>query len=131
MALKTSDFDYSLDPALIAQHPAARREQSRLLVLRRPDGGLSDHVFAELPHILRAGDLLVVNDTAVIPARFLCRREGGGRVEGLFLREVSAGQWEVMLRNAGRCRRGEKLSVEPSDGVVVQLLRRWERGATR
>ncbi len=122
MALKTSDFDYPLDATLIAQRPSDRREQSRLLVLRRPEGRLSDHVFAELPNILRAGDLLVVNDTAVIPARFICRRASGGRVDALFLRELSAGRWEALLRNAGRCRRGQKLTVERAEDVSVELV---------
>ncbi|MCJ7543526.1 MAG: tRNA preQ1(34) S-adenosylmethionine ribosyltransferase-isomerase QueA [Phycisphaerae bacterium] len=126
--MKTSDFDYPLDIALVAQHPSAQRDQSRLLVLRRRDGRVSDHVFSELPGILKAGDLLVVNDTAVIPARFLCRRGGGGRVDGLFLRELSPGRWEVMLRNAGRCRRGETLTVEASPGVVVELGKRLGEG---
>jgi len=121
MALKTSDFDYPLDPALIAQQPAAQRDRSRLLVLRRGDGRMSDHVFSELPALLRAGDLLVANDTAVIPARFTCRRAGGGRIDGLFCREQAPGRWEVLLRNAGRCRAGEKLGVEGSPDTVVQI----------
>lgn len=128
MALKTADFDYPLDSTLIAQHPSARRDQSRLLVLRRRDGRLIDQVFSELPQVLKAGDLLVLNDTAVIPARFLCRRAGGGRVDGLFLREMSQGHWEVMLRNAGRCRRGEKLAVESSQEAVVELGKRLGEG---
>jgi S-adenosylmethionine:tRNA ribosyltransferase-isomerase len=122
MALKTSDFDYPLDPALIAQQPAARRDQSRLLVLRRSDGQMSDHEFRELPELLRAGDLLVVNDTAVIPARFTCRRAGGGRIDGLFCREQAPGRWEVLLRNAGRCRQSEKLGVEGSPDTVVEIV---------
>jgi S-adenosylmethionine:tRNA ribosyltransferase-isomerase len=128
VALKTSDFDYPLDEGLIAQHPSDRRDQSRLLVLHRRDGRLSDHVFAELPPILRAGDLLVLNDTAVIPARFICRRSGGGRVDGLFLRELSAGRWEAMLRSAGRCRRSESLTVEGHQDTSVELGRRLGQG---
>jgi S-adenosylmethionine:tRNA ribosyltransferase-isomerase len=121
VALKTSDFDYPLPPELIAQHPSDRRDQSRLLVLRRRDGQMSDHVFAELPSLLWAGDLLVLNDTAVIPARFICRRAGGGRVEGLFLHELSGDRWEAMLRNASRCRRGERLTIEGAEDATVEL----------
>ncbi len=121
MPLRTSDFDYPLDKTLVAQHPCLRRDRSRLLVLRRRDGQMSDHVFSDLPRLLRAGDLLVVNDTAVIPARFTCRRAGGGRIDGLFCREPSVGRWEVLFRNAGRCRRSEKLSVEGASDVVMEL----------
>jgi len=112
--LKTSDFDFGLDPRLIAQRPAARRDGSRLLRLRRHDGQCSDHTFDQLPQLLRAGDLLVLNDTRVIPARFGCSRPTGGKVDGLFLREPKPGDWEVMLRNAGKCRVGESLSLSLS-----------------
>jgi S-adenosylmethionine:tRNA ribosyltransferase-isomerase len=121
VALRTSDFDYPLDSALIAQQPSARRDRSRLLVLRRCDGQMSDRVFSDLPELLRSGDLVVINDTAVIPARFSCRRSGGGRIDGLFCREESIGRWEVMLRNAGRCRRGETLRVEGFSDVVMEM----------
>ena len=82
-----SDFDYPLDAALIAQQPLPRRDDSRLMVLSRRTGQSELRVFADLPRLLRAGDLLVVNNTRVIPARFFCRRGSGGRIEGLFLRQ--------------------------------------------
>ena len=122
MPLSTPDFDYSLDPALIAQQPSSQRDRSRLLRLRRRDGSTGDHTFSDLPELLRAGDLLVVNDTAVVPARFLCRRAGGARIEGLFLRELSPGHWEVMLRNAARSRGGETLSVQGAGDIAVTLV---------
>jgi S-adenosylmethionine:tRNA ribosyltransferase-isomerase len=84
--VKTSDFDYHLPPDRIAQHPAFRRDASRLLALDRVRGAVSHHAFGDLPKLLRPGDLLVVNDTRVIPARLFgtVRREGAGRVgEGL------------------------------------------------
>lgn len=112
MTLHTSDFDYPLDPSLIAQKPADRREGSRLMRLSRAGGGVTDHTFSELPDLLTEGDLLVVNDTRVIPARFHLRRASGGRIEGLFLRELGTGLWEVMLKGASRCRGGERLDVE-------------------
>jgi len=109
--LTTGDFDYDLPGELIAQTPLGRRDQSRLMVLRRCDGGMSHHLFDELPALLRAGDLLALNDTKVIPARFFAVRAGGGRIEGLFLREPSEGLWEAMLKNASRCRPGEALTL--------------------
>ena len=77
--MKTSDFDYHLPPDSIAQHPAPRRDASRLLTLDRRSGAVAHHGFTELPALLRPGDLLVVNDTRVIPARLfgVVRREGG------------------------------------------------------
>ena len=129
MTLKTSDFDYPLDPALIAQQPLERRDQSRLMVLDRRSGHISHHVFSELPKLLRAGDLLVINDTKVLPARFDARRSSGGRIEGLFCREVSAGRWGVMLKNAGRCKTGEKLFVEGGEDLILSLEKNLGQGA--
>lgn len=82
--MKTSDFDYHLPPDLIAQHPAPRRDASRLLSLDRASGAVAHHGFTELPGLLRPGDLLVVNDTRVIPARLfgVVRREGSAGGHG-------------------------------------------------
>jgi len=121
MTLNTADFDYPLDEELIAQSPADRRDRSRLMLLRRADGALSHHVFADLPTLLRSGDVLVVNDTRVIPARFFCERSTGGRIEGLFCHERPSGAWEVLLRDAGRCRPGEALALRGAPGVRLAL----------
>jgi S-adenosylmethionine:tRNA ribosyltransferase-isomerase len=110
--IRAGDFDYPLDESLIAQEPLARRDQSRLMVLGRGDGRVEHHVFSDLPALLRKGDLLAVNQTLVVPARFACRRKSGGRIEGLFLRELAAGHWEVMLKGAGRCKLGDELPFE-------------------
>ena len=119
--MRTDDFDYSLDPKLIAQQPLPRRDRSRLMVLDRAGGTIEHHVFAELPGLLHRGDVLVINDTRVIPAKFVCRRATGGRLDGLFLRQPAPGLWEVMLRGAGRCGVGEELALAGSDGVRLKL----------
>jgi len=119
--LTASDFDYDLPDRLIAQAPAEPRDSSRLMVLDRWTGAASHHVFRDLPSILSDGDMLVVNDTRVIPARFACRRATGGKIEGLLLRELEPGRWETMLKGAGRCRLGEELSIEGDDGVRLVL----------
>ena len=86
MSYRLDDFDYDLPERLIAQVPADRRDASRLLHVDRAAGGaLRDLHFSDLPALLRPGDLLVVNDTRVIPAKFVTRRATGGRIEGLFL----------------------------------------------
>jgi S-adenosylmethionine:tRNA ribosyltransferase-isomerase len=128
MTPRLSDFDYPLDPALVAQAPAARRDVSRLMVLRRSDGAVAHRVFRDLPELLCKGDLLVVNDTRVLPARFDARRATGGKIEGLFVREPAPGHWEVMLRGAGRCREGEMVQVPAAADVAVVLRRRLGAG---
>jgi len=121
MSLILSDFDYRLPPEMIAQKPLQRRDDSRLMVLNRRDGSLSHRMFRDLPELLRGGDLLVLNDTRVVPARLAARRRTGARIAGLFLRELALGEWEVMLRGAGRCRPGEPLEL--AAGLAEMTLR--------
>ena len=105
--MDVSLFDYHLPPERIAQYPAEQRDASRLLVGDRAGGRCEDRVFAELPDLLRAGDLLVLNDSRVIPARLLGRLDpGGARVELLFLRALGPSRWEALARPAKRCRPG-------------------------
>lgn len=110
--MKTSDFSYELPSELIAQQPAARRDESRLLWLRRDTGDVSHHRFAELPSLLRAGDRLVLNDTKVIPARVRCTKETGGVVELLFTRRLTPMRWEALVRPGRRLRPGTRLRPE-------------------
>jgi S-adenosylmethionine:tRNA ribosyltransferase-isomerase len=109
------DFlDYNLPPHLIAQHPCGERDQSRLLVARRSDLSLSHHVFHELPELLNPDDLLVLNDTRVIPARLFGRRaKTGGKWEGLFLSADADGTWELLCQTRGRLIMGESVEVDP------------------
>ncbi len=109
--IKLETFDYHLPPGLIAQQPPPNRGSSRLMKLCRQTGLVCHHQFSELPGLLRPGDLLVVNDTKVIPAKFFCQRETGGLVEGLYLKSDKSG-WEVLLKNARRCKPGQALIVD-------------------
>ena len=126
--LRAGDFDYPLDAERIAQRPTDRRDESRLMVLSRPEGRIRHRGFADLAELLRDDDLLVLNDTRVIPAKFRCRRGTGGQVEGLFLREPQPGRWEALLKNAGRCKAGELLSRPGAAGLGVRLRRRVAEG---
>jgi S-adenosylmethionine:tRNA ribosyltransferase-isomerase len=113
--LTSADLDYELPDELIAQTPAEPRDASRLLLERRATGAIDDHVFAELPSLLREGDVLVRNDTRVFPARSFFHRATGGRIEVLFLCALTAPspageRWEALLR--GRPRREEVLESE-------------------
>jgi S-adenosylmethionine:tRNA ribosyltransferase-isomerase len=95
-------FDYHLPEHLIAQHPAAERDAARLLVVRRDTRAIEHRVFRDLPDLLAPGDLLVLNDTRVLPARLVGRREStGGKWEGLFLRTTEGGLWEMLSQTRG------------------------------
>jgi S-adenosylmethionine:tRNA ribosyltransferase-isomerase len=111
------EFDYELPAELIAQEPLAHRSGSRLMVLDRGTGDVQHRRFAELPALLNAGDLLVVNDTRVIPARLLGRRQTGARIEVLMLRPVADGGWLALARPTRRLRPGERLIVPPRNGL--------------
>ena len=106
-----ADLDYDLPGHLIAQQPTRQRGSSRLLVIERATDRLFDRRFSDLPSLLRTGDVLVLNDTRVVPAKIVARRRSGGRVEGLLLQETCVGQWEVMLRGRGRLQPGETLAL--------------------
>jgi S-adenosylmethionine:tRNA ribosyltransferase-isomerase len=121
-------WDYDLPAHLIAQEPCAPRDQSRLMVVNRAAGTLAHHVFQELPDRLRQGDLLVLNDTRVVPARLLGRRaRTGGRWEGLFLRSLPDGSWELLCQTRGRLREGEIIQVDPGP-LELRLLGRSPEG---
>jgi S-adenosylmethionine:tRNA ribosyltransferase-isomerase len=113
--LTLAGLDYELPDELIAQTPADPRDSSRLLVWRRDGGVVEDRIFAELPSLLRAGEVLVRNDTRVFPARSYFHRATGGRIEVLFLCPLTAAspgseRWEALLR--GRPRPDEVLESE-------------------
>jgi len=129
-----SQFDYDLPPDRVAQEPSSPRDASRLMVLDRRGETLAHHHFRDLPDLLRPGDLLVLNDTRVIPAAFTARRATGSRIEGCFLRALDDGLWEVLLAGRGRIRRGETLSATDRDGRVraeIALVDRGEAGVWR
>jgi S-adenosylmethionine:tRNA ribosyltransferase-isomerase len=112
--LKTSDFDYSLPESSIAQTPAEPRDSSRLLVLHRDTGDLEHRIFREVGEYLGNGDLLVLNQTRVIPARIYARKDTGGRVELLLLRRRDTLTWEALVGGKG-LRIGKKLYLESDD----------------
>lgn len=107
--LTVSDFDYDLPEELIAQTPLEPRDSSRLLVLDRSSGKLSQHIFREVVDYLRPGDLLIANDTKVIPARLIGRRaDSGGKVEVFLLHRLSRDEWEVLVKPGKKMRPGQK-----------------------
>ena len=123
--MRSDDFDFELPAELIAQAPTEKRGGSRLLRYSRADWRIVDDAFANLPTLLRAGDLMVFNDAKVLPARFALVKETGGWVEGLFLREISTGRWRVLLRNVGNA---ERLRFSEAPEIAVRVVERGAEG---
>ena len=120
-SIKTSLFDYTLSPERIAQHPVVVRDRSRLLVSH--PHAMHDRIFRHLPGFLHPGDLLILNDTRVIPARLLATKPTGGRVEILLLKPLpEADAWEAMTRSNKPLQPGLRVTVAP--GFYVTLLER-------
>lgn len=112
--MDVADFDFDLPPDLIAQAPPAQRGASRLLALDRASGRVSHHQFADLPSLLRPGDLLVVNDTRVFPARLIGHRlPGGGAAECFLVRPTGHGdEWLALVHPGQRLREGAQMAFE-------------------
>ena len=117
--MKTSDFDYHLPESSIAQTPVEPRDSSRLLVLHRQTGEVEHKIFRNIRDYLKAGDLLVLNQTRVIPARIFARKETGGKVELLLLRKRDELTWEALVGGKG-LRVGKSVQVE--DGPKAEIL---------
>lgn len=124
--LRAEDFDFALPEALIAQSPARPRDAARLLVAA-PDGPRDEGV-RDLPGWLRPGDLLVVNDTRVIPARLRARR-GEARLEIMLNRAEAGGLWHALVRNARKLRPGDILAIEGAPELAPRVVERQEGGA--
>jgi S-adenosylmethionine:tRNA ribosyltransferase-isomerase len=121
-------FDYNLPPGRIAQHPARPRDTARLLHVRRD--GLGDHGVLDLPALLAPGDLLVVNDTRVIPARLAARR-GGASIGITLSRPLPDGSWHALARNARRLTPGDTLAFEGASDLTATVLGREDDGGVR
>ena len=108
--MRTADFNFDLPPGLIAQHPAPQRDESRLLVLHRTNENIEHRHFRDLPGVFRAGDVLVLNNSRVIPARLRgANARTGGKFEILLLEEKAANDWWVMLRPGKSARVGTQI----------------------
>jgi S-adenosylmethionine:tRNA ribosyltransferase-isomerase len=132
--MRVADFDFDLPPELVAQAPPAVRGASRLLVLERSTGQITHAAFSDLPAWLRTGDLLVVNDTRVFPARLFGRRvPTGGRVEVLLIERLEEDRWDALVHPGQKLRPGGRLVLESDTGqagVVIhgEIIGRGEFG---
>src|SRR5262249_1386759 len=126
--MRANFFDYHLPPEFIAQEPCAERDKSRLLVVRRATQSIEHRIFEDLPELLNPGDLLVLNNTRVVPARLVGTRAGtGGRWEGLFLRELPDRTWEILSKSRGKLTPEEEILVEPGS-LRLHLSKKTEEG---
>src|SRR5690606_38537235 len=116
--MRLDDFDYDLPAGAIAQHPAAPRDAARLLV-DRGAAGVEHRRVADLPALLRPGDVVVVNTSRVLPARLRLRKETGGEVEVLLLERLPTGEWEALVRPGRRVHAGTVLRAEPDLAVRI------------
>jgi S-adenosylmethionine:tRNA ribosyltransferase-isomerase len=124
--LLTADYDFELPPELIAQVPLARRDASRLMVVNRDAGTIEHRTFADLPSLIAAGDLLVVNRSRVVKARLLGTRDGSGAPAEIFLLvPLGDGRYEAMVSPGGKLKPGRVVRIAP--GFSVEVLAVTER----
>jgi len=133
--LLVTDFDYELPEELIAQEPPSKRGTSRMLVMDRATGALRDSQFSEFPALLREGDLLVLNDSRVIPARLYARRtlrrekeKPTGRIEVMLTEPAGENRWRALVRPGRKVAIGERLVFPGPDGAIVLEAEVLERG---
>ncbi len=111
--MKTSDFDYNLPEGFIAQTPIEPRDHSRLLVLNRGNGSMAHRHFYDITEYLKPGDVMVFNDSRVIPARLKGKRVGsGGAVEILLLRRLEPNVWNALVKPAKRLNVGAEVTID-------------------
>jgi S-adenosylmethionine:tRNA ribosyltransferase-isomerase len=126
--MRVDDLDYQLPDELIATKPTDRRDEARLLVSRGPGHPTEHRHIRDLPDILQPGDLLIFNDTKVLPARFFAERAAtGGKVEGLYLETRDDRVWHVMLKSGGRPAAGESLTL--GDDHALRLIEQLPDGS--
>lgn len=117
---RTSDYDFELPAAQIAQLPLAQRDASRLLTVNRATGEIAHRAFTDLPQIIAPGDALVLNTTKVLRARLLGTRDSGAPAEILLLRPLADGTWEAMVSPGGKLRPGRRVHI--AEGFDVEIV---------
>ncbi len=128
--LKTSDFDYVLPEGMIAQQPVRPRDSSRLMVIGRNDGSIKHEYFRQIKEHLVKGDVLVFNESRVIPARLTGEKEGGGKVELLLLRKQQDGLWQALVKPGRRVKEGDRVVIgnDKEDSISAEVIGAEEGG---
>jgi S-adenosylmethionine:tRNA ribosyltransferase-isomerase len=112
--MRIEEFDYHLPASLIAQYPSSQRGETSLMILHRQTGVFEHQAFQDIAKYLHAGDLLVMNNTRVLPARLIGKKETGGRIEMLFLPSWngSGGEWKALIKGSRKVKRGSRIQFE-------------------
>lgn len=126
MTMRIEEFDYPLPKELIAQYPESERTSSRLLVLRRNQSRVEHRRFRDISDYLRAGDVLVLNDTRVLPARISAVKPTGGRVDILMVEKLSATVWSCLVNGARKGAAGQKILIGPISAAVRYDGETWK-----
>ena len=122
--MRIKEFDYHLPPSLVAQYPPPRRGETSLMVLHRQTGAIEHRAFGDIAQYLNHSDLLVMNNTRVLPARLIGRKETGGRVEMLLIPLWNGleGEWKALIRGGGKIKRGAQIQFEQGlEGEVEEV----------
>ncbi len=122
--MRIEEFDYHLPPSLIAQYPSPQRGETSLMVLHRQTGVIEHQAFRDITKYLHAGDLLVMNNTRVLPARLIGKKETGGRIEMLLIPSWNGteGEWKALIKGAGKVKPGARIRLEPEfEGEIVDV----------
>ena len=121
-ALSLKDFDYDLPAELIASHPPDDRASAKLLVCGRATGSITHRIFRDISEYFKAGDVLVLNNTKVLPARLLGRKTTGGQVEALLLKSLGVRRWKALLRPGGRIQPGMRLEFSGNGAQLGAIV---------
>ncbi|MBR1754062.1 tRNA preQ1(34) S-adenosylmethionine ribosyltransferase-isomerase QueA [bacterium] len=124
--MKTSDFDYELPEELIAQFPTSKRAESKMLVLDKVSKSLEHKHFFDIVDYLGENDILVLNNTKVIPARLYGEKETGAKIEVFLLKDLKDGQWQVLIKPSKRIHTGDKISI--SEDLTIIAKQRQDEG---
>lgn len=124
--MRTDEFNYQLPENLIAHSPAGKRDRSRLMVVSKQTSTFSDHYFSDLPHLLKPGDVLVMNDTKVIKARLVGKRSSGGKTEVFLLEPLAGLRWKVLLKPAKRLKPDEVIHF--GEGFSCHVVEKYVDG---
>lgn len=125
--MKLTDFDYDLPPSFIAQEPLPKRENSKLMALFSSREEIKHHHFEDIVNLLKPTDILVLNDTKVIPARLVGRKASGGKVEILLLKRIEGNEWQALVHPSYKCKQGAEISVG-QNGFQIQILDEHKAG---
>jgi S-adenosylmethionine:tRNA ribosyltransferase-isomerase len=123
--MRTEEFDYPLPPSLIAQYPSPQRGETSLMVLHRRNGLIKHRIFQDILQYFNPGDLLVMNNTRVLPARLIGNKETGGRVEILLIPSWNGtrGVWEALIKSSGKMKQGMRIQFEQGFEVEVEEVK--------